>query len=226
MTRISLLQEEGAAFLGSPVWGSSDYFLSFVGKAVDKVASLQDRLGGLGNPQVELHLLRSCLGVCKLNHLLRTISPNCVISQLERFDYNIRSALGRICKSSISDLSWLQATLPCSMRGLGLREATITSSAAFLDSCFSSQELCYCLLQSFSGGPDVFPSIPDQDAAVLYHMRILYHTRMVRNFVPYAYGMYHTRTAIPYAYGTYRMRMAIFTHFWSILSITYTHAPL
>ena len=165
VTRISLLQEEGAAFLGSPVWGSSDYFLSFVGKAVDKVASLQDRLGGLGNPQVELHLLRSCLGVCKLNHLLRTISPNCVISQLERFDYNLRSALGRICKSSISDLSWLQATLPCSMGGLGLREATSTSSAAFLGSCFSSQELCYRLLQSFSGGPDVFPSIPDQDVA-------------------------------------------------------------
>ena len=131
VTCISLLQEEEAAFLGSPVWGSSDYFLSFVGKAVDKVASLQDRLGGLGNPQVELHLLRSCLGVCKLNHLLRTISPNCVISQLERFDYNLRSALGRICKSSISDLSWLQATLPCSMGGLGLREATSTSSAAF-----------------------------------------------------------------------------------------------
>ena len=52
VTRISLLQEEGAAFLGS-----SDYFLSFVGKAVDKVASLQDCLEGLGNPQVELHLL-------------------------------------------------------------------------------------------------------------------------------------------------------------------------
>ena len=102
-------------------------------------------------PQVELHLLRSCLGVCKLNHFLRTISPNCVISQLERFDYNLRSALGRICKSSISDLSWLQATLPRSMGGLGLREATSTSSAAFLGSCFSSQELCYCLLQSFSG---------------------------------------------------------------------------
>ena len=143
----------------------SDYFLSFVGKAVDKVASLQDRLGGLGNSQVELHLLRSCLGVCKLNHLLHTISPNCVISQLERFDYNLRSALGRICKSSISDLSWLQATLPCSMGGLGLREATSTSSAAFLGSCFSSQELYYRLLQSFSGGPDMFPSIPDQDVA-------------------------------------------------------------
>ena len=128
-------------------------------------ASLQDRLGGLGNPQVELHLLRSCLGVCKLNYLLRTISPNCVISQLECFDYNLRSALGRICKFSISDLSWLQATLPCSMGGLGLCEATSTSSAACLGSCFSSQELCYHLLQSFSEGPDMFPSIPDQDAA-------------------------------------------------------------
>ena len=51
------------------------------------------------------------------------------------------------------------------MEGLGLREATSTSSAAFLCSCFSSQELYYHLLQSFSGGPDVFPSIPDQDVA-------------------------------------------------------------
>ena len=51
------------------------------------------------------------------------------------------------------------------MGGLELREATSTSSAAFLGSCFSSQELCYRLLQSFSEGPDVFPSIPDQDVA-------------------------------------------------------------
>ena len=85
----------------------------------------------VGNPQVELHLLRSCLGVCKLNHLLRTISPNCAISQLECFDYNVQSALGCIYKSSISDLAWLQATLLCSMGGLGLREATSTSLAAF-----------------------------------------------------------------------------------------------
>ena len=165
VTHISLLQEEGAAFLGSPVWGSSDYFLSFVGKAVNKVASLQDCLEGLGNPQVELHLLQSCLGVCKLNHLLRTISPNCAISQLEVFNYNLRSALGCICKSSISDLAWLQATLLCSMGGLGLRETTSTSSAALLGSCFSSQELCSHLIRSFSGGPDMFPFIPDQDVA-------------------------------------------------------------
>ena len=44
-------------------------------------------------------------------------------------------------------------------------EATSISSAAFLGSCFSSQELCSYLLWSFSGGPGVFPSIPDQDVA-------------------------------------------------------------
>ena len=94
---ISLLQEEGAVFLGAAVWGSSDHFYSFVGKAVDEVASLQERLEGLVNPQVEFHFLRSCFGVCKLNHLLRTISPNCTISQLERFDYNLQSGCFRSC---------------------------------------------------------------------------------------------------------------------------------
>ena len=70
--------------------------------------------------QVELLLLHSCLGVCKLNHLLRTIPPGSVDSELLRFDDNLQCALLSICNTSISDQSWLQATLPCSLGGLDL----------------------------------------------------------------------------------------------------------
>ena len=40
---------------------------------MDRVSVMQACLKDLEDPQVELLLLRSCLGVCKLNHLLRTI---------------------------------------------------------------------------------------------------------------------------------------------------------
>ena len=61
----------GAEFLGSPIFGSNT-FLSFA-KQVDKVISCQEHLSNLEEPQVEFHVLRSCLGICKINYLLRTV---------------------------------------------------------------------------------------------------------------------------------------------------------
>ena len=90
-------------------WGSPEFLSAFVGSVVDHESALQERLRDLGDPQVELHLLRSCLGVCKLNHLLRTIPPGCgVDSELLRFDDNlpVRHSLSSICNASISDQSW------------------------------------------------------------------------------------------------------------------------
>ena len=73
-------------FGGKEFWGSPEFLSTFVGSVVDRVSVLQERLRDLDDPQVELHLLRSCLGVCKLNHLLRTIPPGSVDSELQRFD--------------------------------------------------------------------------------------------------------------------------------------------
>ena len=128
--RVVLPQTEGIDFLGSPIWGSPEFLSTFVGSVVDRVSVLQERLRNLDDPQVELHLLRSCLGVCKLNHLLRTIPPGSVDSELQRFDDNLRRSLSSICNASISDQSWLQATLPSSFGGLGLRGALHASLAA------------------------------------------------------------------------------------------------
>ena len=81
---------------------------------------------------MELHLLGSCLGVCKLNHLLWTVSPDSILPQLRLFDSNLRRSLSCICNTSISDQAWHQATLPLSLGGLGLHEASCVSPAAFL----------------------------------------------------------------------------------------------
>ena len=64
-------------FLGSSIWGSPE-FLS--GSVVDRVSNIQEHLQELEDPQVELHLLLSCLGVYELSHLLWTILSGCVDS--------------------------------------------------------------------------------------------------------------------------------------------------
>ena len=56
---------EGLELLGSPVYGSDKFFDTFLAKRIDKVRCLQDLLPDLKDPQMELHLLRSCMGVCK-----------------------------------------------------------------------------------------------------------------------------------------------------------------
>ena len=61
----------GAEFLGSPIFGSDTFFADSVAKRV-KVLSCQEHLD-IKYPQVELHLLCSCLGLCKINHILRTV---------------------------------------------------------------------------------------------------------------------------------------------------------
>ena len=138
-----------------------------MGSVVDRVSVLQARLRDLEDPLVELLLLRSCLGVCKLNHLLRTIPPGSVGSELLLFDDNLRCCLSSICHASISDQAWLQATLPCSLSGgLGLREAVRASSAAFLGCCVSSSALCSQLLSTFSGDSATLPSVPGEELAI------------------------------------------------------------
>ena len=104
-----LSNSSGPVFLGSPVWGPPGVFAAFVDSVIERVSVLQGRLRDLDNPQVELHLLCSCLGVCKLNHLLHMVSPDSILPQLRLFDGNLCHSLSCICNSSISGQAWHQA---------------------------------------------------------------------------------------------------------------------
>ena len=75
--------------------------------------------------------------------------------------------MSSICNASISDQSWLQATLPCSLGGLGLREASWASPAAFLGCCVSSFALYSQLLSSFSGYSITLSSILSEELAII-----------------------------------------------------------
>ena len=135
------------------------------GRKIDKVLSCQGHLTDLEDPQVELHLLRSCMSLCKVNHLLRTVKAKL---QLERFDSSLRSCLEAISCLSLSDVSWEQATLPIRVGGLSLREACRTASLALVSSCNSTRDLAHQLLSNAqlpvlrgSDVPFTDPDLPD-----------------------------------------------------------------
>ena len=143
----------GAEFLGSPIWGTKSFFDSSCGKRIDKVLNCQNHLQDLQDPQVELHLLRSCLGICNVNHLLRSVLCDRFSLQLIRFDCGLRSCLERISHSSLSDMTWTQATLPIRLGGLGIREACRSHSAAFVGSCNAARVLSSRLLKHLFSSP-------------------------------------------------------------------------
>ena len=134
-------------YLGFPVYGSPSYVTEIVSQRVDKILDWQDRLTCLEDRRVELHLLRSFFSLCKLNHIIRTVPGFKINDVLTQFDSGLHQSLETLCSSPDSDLAWKPATLPVRLGGLGLREASRSSSAAFVGSCNSSRQLSLRLLK-------------------------------------------------------------------------------
>ena len=88
-----------------------------------------------------LILFKSCLGGPKLQYVLRT-SPCCGHSILTQFDDLLhRSAVTKICNTSLTDDQWIQASLPVWPGGLGVRSVSKLASTAFLASAAGTRTL-------------------------------------------------------------------------------------
>ena len=146
------------------MWGPPTFFDPFLSSKLEKTASIQDKLAELGDPQIELNLLRSCLSVCKITHILRCVPSSSLGCFPSVFDSNLRNCLSRILCCSISDNAWSQATLPFRLGGLGLRESQRSSHPAFLGSCNSARILVSHLAPNF----DVTSFFPGENCAISY----------------------------------------------------------
>jgi len=87
---------------------------------------------GVQMPQVELQLLRGCLSVCKVIHMLHCLCSSPLGFFLLHFDFKLQGCLTMLC--SISDNVWLQTTLSFWLGGLGSRDQH-SANPAFLGSC-------------------------------------------------------------------------------------------
>jgi len=91
--------------------------------------------------QEALILLRTSFSAPKVLHLLRC-SPSASHSALSEFDSLLRTAIGRITNSSLTDSQWLQASLPVRDGGLGTRRRVSSFAIpAFLASAASTVSL-------------------------------------------------------------------------------------
>ena len=75
----------GVELLGCPLWGTLNFYSDCFDRSLLRLSQAHALLGDLEDPQVELHLLHSCVGVCKITHLLRCVPPDVVQPFLPRY---------------------------------------------------------------------------------------------------------------------------------------------
>jgi len=113
---------------------------------------------------LELHLLRSCLSVCKVTHLLRCVPSSSLGSFPSHFGLRLQECLNRILCCGFSDNSWTQATLLFRLGGLGLHESKHSAAPAFVGFCNSVCILVPRLVASF----DVFMRFPGEECTLTF----------------------------------------------------------
>ena len=74
-------QEGGITVLGSPI-GSDVFIKQQIDLAVKKMKGVLLLLERIDDAQVRFCLLRSCLGSCRINHLLRTVTQDVMASEV------------------------------------------------------------------------------------------------------------------------------------------------
>jgi hypothetical protein len=75
-------------------------------RTVAKVSQAHNLLTEMDDPQVELLVLRACLGSGKMTYLNRVIPTHTVSPHASAFDLPMRVCLARITQGNIFDTAW------------------------------------------------------------------------------------------------------------------------
>ena len=147
----SYVQPEEASLLGAPL---------LTGSYMDKSLTLQcenlnravSRLNLISSHDALL-ILRHSLSAPKLNYILRA-APCAGHSALNAFDNSLKNAISCIINVDLSPSQWLQASLPVSLGGLGVRSVSMLAPSAFLASAAETKELQDIILSADSDSLD------------------------------------------------------------------------
>jgi len=120
-----------ATLLGAPLFSGTSLDEAWLTRC-DDLARATDRLRLL-SAQDALILLRSSFSAPRVLHLLRC-SPSVSHPSLQSFDSLLRTAVQSITNSVLTDLQWIQASLPVKDGGLGIRRVSSLALPAFLAS--------------------------------------------------------------------------------------------
>jgi hypothetical protein len=129
---------EDATLLGAPL-AHGPALDSMWSERCEDLERASERLRLIGS-QHALMLLRASFGAPRVQHILRS-APSVNHLALTKFDKTQRSTLNCIINANLSDLQWLQATLPIKQGGLGVRRVSSLALPAFLASAASTLSL-------------------------------------------------------------------------------------
>ena len=129
--------ESGIKVLGVPI-GPASFVREFSRKVLAKLQSCLERLRLLGCAFSALHILRSCLSVCKVVFLLRTLPFDLALELAAETQVKIRSTLCDILDTPLDDTQWSLARLPVRRGGLGFLDPVIAAAPAHVAAFLSS----------------------------------------------------------------------------------------
>ena len=140
-----------AVLLGAPLFTGPSLDEAWSGRCAE-LSRAVDRLQQLG-AQDALILLRASFSSPRVMHLLRC-SPSVDHDALAQFDQLLRTAICKLTNSVLTDMQWLQASLPVRMGGLGVRSVSSLALPAYLASAASTQQLQGAILSSTQSAGD------------------------------------------------------------------------
>ena len=132
-----------ATLLGAPIGGDSSLNIVWDSK-VEQLQTLGNRLTQL-QAHDALCLLQNGLAIPKVLYILRT-APSFRSTVLSSFDSVLCTLLETICNTHLSNQSWIQASLPIHLGGLGIRSVTMLAPSAFLASTAGTSHIVQALL--------------------------------------------------------------------------------
>jgi len=137
------LTPSDAILLGAPLFPGTAMD-DALGQRCEELARTLSRLD-LITAHDALLMLKASAGFQKLVHILRS-SPCFDHPALREFDDLLRAGISKITNNDLDDFAWLQATLPVSDGGLGIRSVCSLAPSAFLASAAATLELQTAIL--------------------------------------------------------------------------------
>ena len=145
---VRLVTKEECSLLGAPI--HVDGINAALATKKVELEVMAERLVQLDNHQAFI-LLKNCFAIPKLQYLLRASPAYLDTVGLFNFDETVRKALTNITNVLFMNESWVQATFPVKLGGLGIRKSSDIALPSFISSMHSVSNLVDAVLSRVSG---------------------------------------------------------------------------
>jgi hypothetical protein len=151
--------DDGVELLGGPI-GNAAFASQHMQKRLHCLDSTLNALRDIDDGQIELLLLRCCLGTPRMGYAIRSCAPEKIRDELLLFDDMVSSQLEAIVAAPLTSDARKLASLPIRLGGLGISEVSKVAAPAFISSVLATRSLQHRIL----GRSDLM--VPGFEAAV------------------------------------------------------------